>query len=296
MTLVDVLSLAGGFTFSAASNRIDLFRVEMKDNQATKTIIATVEIDRDLNLINNDNSIELQPFDQIVVREVPEFEFQRNVMIEGEVRYPGPYALTTDNEKLRSVVERAGNLTLEAFPQGATLFRSLDSIGYVVIDLDEAMKNPKSKFNIILKDGDLIQVPKQQDLVRIIGYTNAAQLYPDRILNEQNGIAVPYHARKNARYYIDEFAAGVGPEGDACEITVEHANGQIERTRNYGLFKSYPRVKPGSVIRVGKEVEKKKSSSNNEEKEEVDWGKVFANSVAQATTILSLILLLQRID
>lgn len=296
MTMVDVLSLAGGFTFSAASNRIDLFRVEMTANQATKTVIATVEVDRNLNKVIGGGDVEIQPFDQIVVREVPEFEFQQTVRVEGEVRYPGPYALTTDNERLRSVVERAGNLTLEAFPQGATLYRKMDSIGYVVIDLDQAMSNSKSKFNIILKDGDIINVPKQQDLVRITGYTNAAERYPERILNDQNGIAVPYHSGKNARFYVDQFAAGVAPNGDPCEITVEHANGQIERTRNFGLFRSYPKVKPGSIVRVGLRPVKEERTATGEEKEDVDWGKVFANSVAQATTILSLILLLQRID
>lgn len=296
MTVLDVLSLSGGFTFSAASNRIDLFRVEMKDNQATRTIIATVEVDRDLEIVGSGSDVLLQPFDQIVIREVPEFELQQNVWVEGEIRYPGPYALTTDNEKLSSVVERAGGITMEAFPQGATLYRVMDSIGYVVIDLDEALQNAKSKFNIILKDGDIIRIPKQQDLVRIIGFTNAAELYPKKILSAENGIAVPFHPSRNAKFYIDHYAAGISQDGDKCEITVEHANGQIEKTRNYGLFRSYPKVKPGSIIKVGqKEIEPRNESSSGE-KEDVDWGKVFANSIAQATTILSLILLLQRID
>lgn len=296
MTLKDVLSLAGGFTFSAASNRIDLFRVEIKDNQATKTVITTLDVSRDLNEISSGGNTTLQPFDQVVVREVPEFEFQQNVRVEGEVRYPGPYALTTDNERLVSVIERAGNLTVEAFPEGATLFRKMDSIGYVVIDLKEAMEDLKSRFNIFLKDGDIIQVPKQQDLVRIIGFTNASELYPDRILSEQNGISVPYYSGKNARYYIDEFAAGVASDGNANDITVEHANGQIERAKNYGIFRSYPKVRPGSIIRVGKKPVREKRERGQSSDEEVNWGKVFANSIAQATTILSLILLLQRID
>ncbi|MDX1684402.1 MAG: SLBB domain-containing protein [Saprospiraceae bacterium] len=296
MTLIDALSLSGGFTYSAASNRIDLFRVEIEDNRATKTVIKTIQVDKDLAEVSQADNVLLQPFDQIVVREVPEFEFQQNVRVEGEVRYPGLYALSGDNERLSSLIERAGDLTLEAFPQGATLFRSLDSIGYVVIDLEEAMKNSGSKFNIILKDGDVIDVPKQQDLVRVTGYTNAAQQYPDRILSDQNGIAVPFHPGKNARFYIDEFAAGVADNGNPCDITVEHANGQIEKTRNFGLFKSYPQVRPGSIIRVGIKETDRKERSDKAEREEVDWGKIFANSVAQATTILSLILLLQRID
>ena len=295
MTLRDAIDLAGGFAFNAASNRIDVFRVKIEDNEPTKTIVATAKLDRDLNFVDGDNGIALFPYDQVYVREVPEFEFQRNITIKGEVRYPGTYAIAGDNERLVTAIERAGGLTPEAFVEGATLFREMDSIGYVVIDLSEAMSKANSRHNILLKEGDEIEVPKQRDLVRIIGFTNAAELYPDRILSQNNGIAVPFHPGRNAKYYIDEYAAGVGENGDACSVTVEHANGQIEFTRNYGLFKSYPKVKKGSVIRVGQkttEEEKKKA----EEKEDVDWGKIFANSVAQATTILSLILLLQRID
>ena len=107
MSLGDAIRLANGFTFSAASNRIDIFRVEVKDNEPTKTVVATAELDRDLNILKG-QEIELFPFDQIVVREVPEFEFQKIVYVGGEVKYPGPYALSTSNERLTSIIERSG--------------------------------------------------------------------------------------------------------------------------------------------------------------------------------------------
>lgn len=295
MTLKDALLLAGGMSFNAASNRVDIFRMVIEQNQPTKTVVATVDLDRNLNS-NSQPGMELFPFDQIVVREVPEFEFQQNVEITGQVKYPGIYSLTGDNERLHSVVERAGGLTNEAFAAGATLFRSMDSIGYVVVDLEQAMRKPGSRNDVLLKEGDIIEIPKQIDLVRIIGYTNASELYPDNILTDENGIAVPFFPGKNAKYYIDEFAAGVAESGDVRTITVEHANGQIVSVRNYGLFRSYPEVKKGSIIRVGQKKESRRDKEKKEEREDIDWGKIFANSVAQATTILSLILLLQRID
>jgi protein involved in polysaccharide export with SLBB domain len=279
LSLTDALRLSGGFTFAAASNRIDLFRVELKDNVPTKTMLATYEVGRDLQIINQREDIALMPYDQIVVREVPEFGFQENIFIEGEVTYPGLYALSESNEKLSNIVSRAGGLTLEAFSEGATLYRSYDSIGFVVINLEEALKNSDSRFNVILKDGDQIFIPKQQNLVRIIGFTNAHELYPEKILNDQNGIAVPYHSGKNAKFYIDKFAAGVSNEGSLCLITVEHANGQIERAKNYGFFKSYPRVGPGAIIRVGKKEERDNRGNISEDDEKVDWGQVFSNSI-----------------
>ena len=59
------------------------------------------------------------------------------VTISGEVKYPGPYALTDKNEKLIQIIQRAGNTTAEAFPPGATVYRQQDNIGYIVIRLEE---------------------------------------------------------------------------------------------------------------------------------------------------------------
>ncbi|MBK6544128.1 MAG: hypothetical protein IPG12_02415 [Saprospiraceae bacterium] len=75
---------------------------------------------------------------------------------------------------------------------------------------------------------------------------------------------------------------------------MEHANGKIERTRNYFFFKSYPNVYKGSVINVGyKEV---KAEKLKKDRKDVDWAKVVADTIAQATAILSLILLIDRLN
>jgi len=42
-----------------------------------------------------------------------------------------------------------------------------------------------------------------------------------------------------------------------------------------------------------KDVEKEKTES---EKEDIDWGKVLSDSVAQATTILTLVILINNLD
>ena len=152
-------------------------------------------------------------------------------------------------------------LTEEAFKEGATLFRPEDSIGYVVIDLDEAMNDKKSRYNIILKDLDTIYIPKQQDLVRIIGFTNAAEIYPDKILTDQNGIAVPYHGGKNAKFYVDQYAAGVGEEGDVCNITVEHANGSNRENKEFPFLEGIPESPQRIGHKSWKEVRRKAQKS-----------------------------------
>jgi hypothetical protein len=51
---------------------------------------------------------------------------------------------------------------------------------------------------------------------------------------------------------------------------------------------------PGSTIKVA--AKKVKVVKEGQEKEDIDWGKVLANSIAQATGVLSLILLIQNIN
>lgn len=294
MLVEDLIQLANGFTYSAASNRIEVFRMQMKDGLPSKVTVQSVSLDPTLKNSDNSTSFVLSPFDIVIVRNQPGFQFQQMVHIGGEVRFPGPYALIAPNERLSDVVQRAGGLTAEAFAAGATLYRSSDSIGYVVIDLNEALMRVKSHANIILKESDYIYIPKQKDLVRIAGATNAQDLYPEKMLSNNNTISVAYQDGKSAKFYIDHYAAGISNSGDADKVTVEHANGRIDRTKQFLFFKVYPKVTHGAVIHVGyKDIKPEKAKK---EKKDVDWAKVVADSIAQATAILSLILLIDRLN
>ncbi len=292
LTLRDILTLAGGLKIEAASNRVDVFRIQLNGNEEVRTVVATIEVDKNLNTPDDASAnFALQPYDNIVVRSIPEFNFQKMVTITGEVKYPGPYALTDKNEKLIQVIQRAGGTTAEAFPAGATVYRQQDNIGYIVIRLEEAVKNANSNYNIILKDGDLIEIPKTKDIVTIRGATQSSDLYPEKIL-AGGKINVAFDGNHSVLYYVDKYAAGVGKDGRKRLISVEHPNGQIERTKDYFFYKSYPTVQKGSIITVGY-VEKKKDLDRKERKE-IDWSKVLADSVAQATALLTLIILVQR--
>ena len=291
LSLTDVLTLAGGLKLEAASNRIDVFRILLNGNEEVKTVVATVEVDKNLNVLNAADNFALQPYDQIVVRSIPEFNFQKTVTLSGELRYAGAYALIDKNEKITNLLLRAGGVTAEAFLPGATIYRQQDEIGYIVIKLDEAIKNPQSNYNIIMKDGDIVDIPKTKDIVTIKGATLATELYPEKIL-AGGKINVAYDGSHTVWYYVDKYAAGIGKDGRKRLISVEHPNGQIERTKDYLLFKSYPRVQKGSIITVGY-VEKKKEYPKTETKR-VDWSRVLADSVAQATALLTLIILVNR--
>lgn len=293
LTLRDIVTMAGGLKLQASFSRIDVFRLEFNDDEETETIVATLELDEDFNVVGGDPNFRLAPFDQIIVRNKPEFELQRSVTINGEVKYTGTYALIGDNETITSLIDRAGGFTNEAFKEGITLFRNQDDVGFVLQDINKALKNKNSNFNYILKEGDIITIPKQKDLVSIFGETKIKELYPSEIASSGK-INVAYQKGKNAKYYVDKYV-GVGEKGMRKLITVEQPSGRIDRTRNYILFKKYPKVEKGAVIKIGVKPIKEKSDKN-ENKNDINWREVVGDTITQMTAILSLILLVQNVN
>ena len=295
MTLADAIILAGGFKLSSSTNEIEISRVIIKDNQPTAIILEKVRVDRDITTLSKSkDDIFLRPFDNIFIREVPEFELQQNVLIEGEVRLPGEYSLIKSNETVYDLLMRAGGVTAEGFPAGAQLFRREDSLGYVVMRLDEVINNAGSKYNYNLKDGDVITIPKKKDYVTIRGATRAIDAVDKNILGPNNEINVPYHPGKSAKFYIDYYAGGFAPRADKKKIFVRHPNGEVRQVeKKIFVVPRYPEVRQGSVISVGyKEAE----TLGSREEKDVDWTKVLGDSVGQAMSILTLILLVQRLD
>ncbi|MFZ1705197.1 MAG: SLBB domain-containing protein [Saprospiraceae bacterium] len=293
LKLKDLILLASGLKQEAALDRVDIYRLDLTNNKSTRVLVAKLKLDINLNVIGGDDNFELEPFDQVFVRYAPEFELQRNVVVIGEVKYPGTYALTSYNMKISTLIKEAGGPTNESFLGGATLLRTKDNVGYVIFDLDAALKNSNNQDNIILQEGDEIVIPKKNDLVTITGATNAYEWYPQKVA-EFGRINVNFSKRKSVMFYINEYAGGVSKKASKSKISVIDASGKVQKTEKFLFFNIYPQVKPGSTINVG--FKEEKSKEEKEKEEDVKWGEVLANSIAQATAILSLILLIQNVN
>ncbi len=296
MTVKDALVLAQGLKVGAALNRVEISRVVIKNNEPTKTIIASIEIDNELNVISGTDDFKLAPYDAIQVRFVPEFELQEFIEIRGEVTYPGKYPIINKNERISSIINRAQGITSKAFPAGATLYRAQDDLGNVVIKLEDVLDNRKSRFNFTVRDGDILFIPKQKEFVTIKGATRVKDFQIDDSIGEANSINVPYHKGKSAKFYIDEYAGGIDSDLSSGKyVYVEQPNGQIERSKfRFPLGRKYPKVMKGSTIVVkAKPIETQK---DEEEKEDVDWTKILSDTVVQATSVLTLILLARQLN
>ncbi len=298
LSLKDALTLAGGLKMEASASRIEISRVIIKDDKPTQTVITQVTVDKDLNALNGsaNDGLRLMPYDQVIVRAVPEFTFQKNVNFSGEVKYPGTYAIIQRNETVVDVINRAGGLTLESFVEGATLFRSDGNVGYLVIKLDEAIKDPKSPFNYILKEGDILTIPKMKDFVTLRGAIRSNELYTTDVL-AAGKLNVPYTVNKRALYYVNKYAAGVSKDGNRADITILHPNGELGRTKDFFFFKIYPKVRKGDIVSVGyKPAKAGKLDRDGKPREDIDWAKTTEKALASVTGILSLILLIRAVN
>jgi len=148
--------------------------------------------------------------------------------------------------------------------------------------------------NVSLLSGDIIDVPKHRDLVTIEGHVNLEEAYAHGFLTGQNKISVAFRGEKSAKYYVDNFAAGVSKTGSPEDIKVEYADGGAKKTTKFFFFNQYPKVKRGSTIIVGpKEV--KTTVASKKEKEEVDWGVVLRDTLTQVTAVLTILILVDQL-
>lgn len=178
----------------------------------------------------------LQPFDHVTILKQPEFELQRRVVVSGEVRYPGTYALTNKNERLSELLARAGGLLPTAYPEGGRFFRHLDSAVQVNVELVNALGQPGSRFDLTLQPGDSVHVPEYNPVVTVTGAVNA----PTTVL---------YREGEGLDYYV-ENAGGYAPSAHKGRVSVRYANGSARVKREYLMFSSTPTPEPGSTVFV----------------------------------------------
>lgn len=205
------------------------------------------------------------------------------VKVEGEVLYPGEYVLTTKDERLTSLIERAGGLTRFAYADGARLNRTEDGIGDVLLDLDKALKNKSSKYNYVLRKGDVIKIPAIKDLVSLKGEFN----YPAD--KKPENLYVPYNEGKDAKFYIDKYGAGFSDSAQRRKTYVIRPNGKILGTHRSFFGKNYPKVEKGSTIVIPKKPTKTKKEAK---KGTATFYKALNATIATTTSLVTLLVLI----
>jgi len=231
-----------------------------------------------LSLNTEAQEFKLQPFDRIMVRTNPDFEPPQNIDLTGEVVYPGTYAILNKDETVADIIVRAGGLTKFAFSDGVTMNRL--NMGTVYLNMEKALKRPNSRFNLVLYDGDQINIPKSLDLVTISGAVGTV---------DPGNINAPYFGRR-ANYYVNNFSGGFGSDAKKRKTTVIYPSGIVKSAFGMGIFNIYPKVTRGSKILV---VEKEKREKRRDRKP-LDMTNVVSAVTGTITTLLTLWVLMDR--
>lgn len=275
MTLEDLIIQAGGLKEAASTVRVDVSR-RIKD---TKSVNSTDSIGqmfsfalKDGFVIDGQPGFVLQPYDQVFVRRSPGYQTQQNVSIQGEVIFGGTYTLTSKAERLSDLVKKAGGVTNSAYVRGAKLIRvandeekkrmqdvvklmgrelgenAIDSLGLQVdnqfsvgIDLEAALANPGGDADLVLREGDVLNIPEYVNTVKI----NGAVMMPN---------TVSYRKGEKVSYYLSQ-AGGYSQHAKKSKKFIIYMNGQVAKVKGSGK----DQIEPGCEIIVPN---KKQSKTN----------------------------------
>ena len=299
-TVEDLIIQAGGLTDAASMMKVDVSR-RIADPHATEftdTIARTYSFKlKDGFVIDGTPGFVLKPYDEVYVRTSPGFSEQKNISIEGEIMFGGTYTLSKKNQTLSETIKSAGGLTNTAYAKGARLIRKLTSeervrmetilrmvkaqsagsdtldikkldisnTYSVGIQLDKALEEPGSNYDIVLREGDRIIIPEYTNTVKISGDV----MYPN---------TVTYRKGKGVKFYVDK-AGGWGNRAKKSRTYIVYMNGTVAQVGKGA------KPEPGCEIVVPTKPEDRKMSTG----EIVSIASGSASIAAMIATIANII-------
>jgi len=129
--------------------------------------------------------------------------------------------LTSACPTLEPALDKDRAAILLAKKQLLEKFRRVQATGRMVIDLEEVLVLPSSSFNLELKPGDRLVVPRMPDYVKVI----------DEVHN-----LTPLFAKDNSLDYYLSQVGGTGKKEDTDQIYVVRANGSVISRGENGFF------------------------------------------------------------
>lgn len=299
MTLEDLIIQAGGLKEAASTVRVDVSR-RIKDKKSVNSTDSIGQMFsfalKDGFVIDGQPGFVLQPYDQVFVRRSPGYQTQQNVSIQGEVIFGGAYTLTSKAERLSDLVKKAGGVTNSAYVRGAKLIRvandeekkrmqdvvklmgrelgenAIDSLGLQVdslfsvgIDLEAALANPGGDADLVLREGDVLNIPEYVNTVKI----NGAVMMPN---------TVSYRKGEKVSYYLSQ-AGGYSQHAKKSKKFIIYMNGQVAKVKGNGS----KQIEPGCEIIVPNKKQNKANIGNI-----LGYATSFSSLATMAATIVSL--------
>lgn len=142
----------------------------------------------------------------------------------------------------------------------------------VAIDLVDIFKKPGTDVDLVLKEGDVLNIPEKLETVSIKG----GVLYP---------VSVRYEPSLSFNEYINR-SGGYSSKAIKNKAYVLQANGRVQRVKTILFFKSYPKIEPGAEIFV---------PATLLDKPPFNYGNTVGAITSLITSTLTLIILLRTL-
>jgi protein involved in polysaccharide export with SLBB domain len=229
--LADAIAMAGGFADEAADHHVEISRIiaNQSDTVANK-LVSMFIVNMDSTSAGND--VELQPMDYISVPRLVNYRSLGNVLIKGEVVFPGSYPVQKRDETAIEFLTRAGGVTPYGSLSNAQVYRKGIRVN---LDLTAMPDNHAINSNMVLLPGDSVYVPRVISYVQVSGAVNNPQY-------------ISYNGGR-FKYYVNA-AAGVTENARLKGAFIKYPDGLNLPIRHFLFFRVYPKVKPGSQIIV----------------------------------------------
>lgn len=241
LRLSNLVLRAGGLLRSAYELRAEVDRIE--PNQPVRREFFPLAA-----ALSGDESADpvLTEYDRVLIRRIPEWQIGPSVEVRGEVRFPGVYTITRDSTRLSEVLRLAGGFTKNALLREARLIRpssrvrfdkeyerlktmrreemsdleyeylvmkESQNVGQVVVDFYRLWVLGDSTQDVILRDGDIIDVPRAPKVIEVTGRVAR----PGGVL---------YKPGAGVEYYLAQ-AGGVAWDGHRKRIKVIKSTGEV---------------------------------------------------------------------
>jgi len=267
MTVSDLIKLSGGFTYDAMTDSLEVVSGINKDNKLLKT--------KKISL-SQINSTKLDINDILFVRRIKDYARVNYVKIQGEVIFPGTYALR-ESEELSDLLERCGGFTKYAQIKSTQIFREevKKQQSQKIRELKEELNN-KLKMKMILSgEGNLasaLNIEKFDSLEtsgRVIIDIDESGKHEKFYFMNRDSIYVPpisrtilvmgevyqqtaitYNEKNNdVEYYLDKVG-GITDTGDDDNIYVIKANGELIKEKGWFSNILNYNLEPGDIVYV----------------------------------------------
>ena len=274
MTIVDLILMSKGLTEKGSYDDINIYRSTYDKSQLNPVETFTTSLNDGYSNLSSKDNIELLENDLVVIRSKPGYQVKEFVTVSGLVKKPGNYALKSNEYSVYDLIQDFDGFLPDAQLNGVKLKRKVinDEVKELVGDLDDDIDDKielnefieigldinritdsngrLDEYNLTLKSGDEIIIPKTDNSIEVSGLV-------------QKATAMSYRRGLTTIAAINA-AGGFGLNAKKSRVYVIYQNGSINSTKSFLFFKNYPKLLPGAKVFVPKKSEKTNQTSVGE--------------------------------